>query len=320
MKNKKIKSFFMTLVCTILILSVGYIGIVKSGKMMLRNEEEPQKVTFENTSSNIFYGKIEDDIQLFPWNYYGQNEITTGLEAIGFDPEGMRGLEDTFFSMEALQCDVEKDTIEKAYEKKGSGIIDNLHVSNTEYGLFFFYQDLLAVSGKTYQVKIAFSEYQVWSFSCIEQREEDVRSSERWEAGKKELTKMLDLYQDELSMCFYDIDNYYFEEFYDDMYLEAKNQVNDVFLEEYYAEEMDKMQELLQVSIENDEKVTLDWVEEQQEYDEEYGEYSIGEGEQSYQIIELNNVILLLMEKDFFYRGVYYDPISQEFCGYHVFW
>ncbi|WP_075720857.1 hypothetical protein [Roseburia sp. 499] len=315
MKNKKASSFFVTLLCAILILSVGYIGIVKSGKMLLCNEEKPQKVTFENTSSNIFYGKIEDDIQLFPWNYYGRNEMSNYVENFVDEPENLSGIEEKLYCMEALHCGVDLDTIEMFYEKKGSGIMDNVSISNTEYGPIFFYQDILELRGEQYQVKIAFSEYMLWSFSCMKYHGDGIRNTEAWEEGKEKLRKILDLYQDEINMCVYDMEYYYLDGFYDteetDEIMEMADGDNS-FYEDCYASAFAKMQKVLEVSSSTDEKVSFQWGEKE---NEAYTQ----EEECSYQIIELNDVILLLMQKEYCYGGVYYDPVNQEFCGYNIF-
>ena len=43
----------ITLLCTVLILGIGYTGIVKGGRLLLSNEEAPQKAEFENAVGHV---------------------------------------------------------------------------------------------------------------------------------------------------------------------------------------------------------------------------------------------------------------------------
>ena len=74
----KIKSRALTLLCAGIVLGVGYLVIVESGKKVLEKERILEEAEYESTSSNIFYGKIEEDIELFPWNYYPEDETAAG--------------------------------------------------------------------------------------------------------------------------------------------------------------------------------------------------------------------------------------------------
>ena len=73
----KIKSMALTFLCAAIILGAGYLVIVESGKKVLEKERILEETRYESTSSNIFYGKIEEDIELFPWNYYPDNETVS---------------------------------------------------------------------------------------------------------------------------------------------------------------------------------------------------------------------------------------------------
>lgn len=328
MNRKNVISLGITLLCTVLILGIGYAGIVKGGKLLLSNEEAPKKAEFENTGSNIFYGKIEDDIQLYPWNYYGQNEIDESfLEVVGYSGnENIDCLELSVRLLEAYCCDVDVTTIDTVYERKQSRIIDNIKISETDDGLIFFYQDILDVNGIPYQVKVAFDEWSIRSFSCMEYRESDVRESAEWEEGKRLLSEMMNQYQEMIveQMCFmhmsvylstYEIDHedmlenvyYNFEQYVINM--EKMKGIQEAVLDGTEYNEKTRYEDLY--AVEN----STDTVEEKKQINtQEQG----GITDYSCQIIELNDMILILIQGDYSI-GLFYDPISQKFCGYNYF-
>lgn len=327
MKNKKTGSFLLTFFCAALILGVGYLGIVKGGKIILGTEEKPQKANFEDTGSNVFFGKIEDDIQLFPWNYYGQNEVEN-FEKTDEEAGRLKLLQEKVYSMEAVHCGVERETIDKLYEKKGSTILKNVRVFDTEYGLIFFYQDTLEVQGKQYQVKAAFDEFVILNFTCIETREEGARQTEIWKEGKEKLKEMLDNYSNEIYTVMFNIEEleylssgelnvmleYYMssdklETPYDQKIIDKEKK--SLFVESY-AVQVENLQKMLSNDNMNVEAEDEMWIMGDNSSYDDIGEYS-------YQIIELDDVILLLVQGEYMCQGVYYDPITQKFCGYNLF-
>lgn len=320
MNRKNAASLGITLLCTVLILGIGYTGIVKGGRLLLSNEEAPQKAEFENTGSNIFYGKIEDDIQLYPWNYYGQNELTgTVEEVLGYpEIENIKVLENILRLMEAYSCNVSEERIQEVYEQKGTGIVDSMKISDTGWMNIFFYQDILEINGKRYQVKIACDEWGIQSFSCMEYRENDVRQTAEWEEGKKLLTQMLEKYQYEIAGQLYNMK---------DLYLGAYNieKVAYAFFEQYLLN-MKKLENIMEAVSNGTEYKGEEWNKAMYdngitmaEVGDENGYVVIGEsGNYSCQMIELNDMILLLIQGDYTI-GLFYDPINQKFCGYNYF-
>ena len=313
MKHKRAASLIKTLCCAALILGVGYVGIVEGGKLLLSSEEKPQKAEIENTSSNIFYGKIEDDIQLFPWNYYGQNEIEGTLEYIfSYEGRDLDILERILRRMEGDCCGVEESVIDEVYDRKQTRIMDQVRISDTEYGYFFFYQDILEVEGVSYQVKVAFNEWSIQSFSCMQYRGEDVEKTQEWEAGKEVLTQMLDEYQEQIGGQLYDMQYPYFQVYGDE-------EAGKVYVEAY-IKNMEKVNRMLKAEA-SGEKYTDSGENNMAAIgmkDKEYRVYDSEEIDYSYQIIELNDMILLLIQGEY-NVGLYYDPISQKFCGYNYF-
>lgn len=320
MNRKNAVSLGMTLLCTVLILGIGYAGIVKGGRLLLSNEEAPQKAEFENTGSNIFYGKIEDDIQLYPWNYYGQNELTGTVEEVLGYPENknIKVLEGILRLMEAYSCNVCEERIDEFYEQKGAGIVDSMKISITDWAAFFFYQDILEINGMRYQVKIAWDEWGIRSFSCMEYRESDVRQTAEWEEGKKLLTQMLEKYQYEIAGQLYDMQ---------DLYLGSYNieEVANASFEQYLLN-MEKLKNIMEAVSNGTEYTGEEWENVMYDNEETMAEAAEGKGyvsrgesgNYSCQMIELNDMILLLIQGDYTI-GLFYDPINQEFCGYNYF-
>lgn len=72
---RSVKSILLTLACAVVILGLGYLGIVGQGRRILKSESVPERAMYENAGANIFYGKIEDDIEIFPWNYYPEEPV-----------------------------------------------------------------------------------------------------------------------------------------------------------------------------------------------------------------------------------------------------
>lgn len=309
MNRKDVISFSITMFCAVLILGGGYLGIVKSGRLLLNNEEKPEKAEFENTSSKIFYGKIEDDISLFPWNYYGQNEVAVSMKEFLGTEENTKVLEMVLRRMEAYCCKTEAEIIDEVYTQKQSEIMDNIKVCQAEYGQYFFYQDILNVKEIPYQVKIAFDEWNILSFSCMEYRENNVRETPEWEEGKKVLTEMLDEYKELVGGQIYDMRYPYAD-------TPGINELGYAYIEAY-AMNMNRMHMMLE---KNFEELEYNVESEKAQKEAEKGVLDIYEdaGEYSYQVIELNDRILLLIQGDYT-LGFFYDPVNQVFCGYNYF-
>lgn len=319
MNRKRVEPVFLTLLCTVLILGIGYVGIVKGGRLLLGNEQKPEKTEFEDTGSKVFYGKIEEDIQLFPWNYYGQNEIQGTMESVIGDYQDAEALEEVVQYMEAYCCGVEKEVIEAVYQQKQSSIVNSMKICETESGYFFFYQDILEVEGIQYQVKLALGEQCILSFSCTEYQKEDIRTIQQWEEGEKMLADMLERYQWQIGDRMYNIQYPYGEYLYKNN--GARKEMANVYVNSY-IENMTIVNNMLTgkyEEIEENESVDgaagsviqdADWLEMQK--------IDIAEEGYSYQVIELNDMILLLLQGEY-NMGLFFDPVRQEFCGFNYF-
>ncbi len=301
MKNKNAVSLFITMLCAVMILAVGYMGIVKGGKILLNSREEPEKAEFVNTSSNVFYEKIDEDIQLFPWNYYDKSIPEEN------DPEGYFSdidlWEATFREILSYNCGVLREDINEVYAQKG--IMYRLTVYEADMELIFFYQDTLEVRGKKFQVKLAFNPWNILHFSCIEYREGDVRESPEWEEGKGVLTRMLARYSDIIGEQFINMRELYdevpsikWDRSYAMVYEDNRSTMNSM-LPRTSGEKAEEVEEVESQSS-TEEVVIKKW------------------GNYSYQVIELNDMILLLIQGDITV-GYLYDPIERTFCGYNYF-
>lgn len=331
MTKKGVILFFLTLLCSVLILGVGYVGIVKVGELLLSNEEEPKKAEFESNGSNIFYGQIEDDILLYPWNYYGQNEREMTLDEL--NPEMTETVQQEMEVYVPYCTGKVWDTIHNIYEQNPQRVVENTKICDAEYLYYCFYQDRLEIQGKIYQVKLAFNDIKTYSFSCMEYREEDVRGTKEWEEGKELLTEMLDKYQKEVIDIIYDMQFMYWNaDAYDDIWwqnayaaeyvrrLDILNWMLEATKDEkggtssLEAAVHEKMEETIGVD-ENG----ADLYEEKNKVEGEEDFQAELEGNYTCQVLELNDMIILLIQGDGILAGVFYDPVNQVFCGYNFF-
>lgn len=292
MRKKELGTALGTFVCAGLILGLGYMGIVKSGERLLNNEEKPEKVTFEDNTSHVFYGEMEEDIQLFPWNYYNSGEEMRTENFIA-EEEQKSLMENILQPMAAYNCKVDCEKVREAYLQRGGTIWENMKTCLIDQRFYMFYEDILEIEGRKYQIKAALDEGRLISFNCMEYREEEVQKTEEWKAGKKLLTEMLEKYADYIGGQVYDMNYPYHDEIMGEAYLFA------------YTDNMEKMNGLLQGKYS------------EEIYDVNFAEVK-GRDSYSYQVIELKDRILLLIQGKY-PIGLFYDPMSRSFCGYNYF-
>ncbi len=336
---RSIKSMLLTLICAAVILAIGYLGIVESGKDVLRRESIPEKAEYENVGSNIFYGKIEDDIEIFPWNYYAKNSKGSGtgvpeffgeplfvdaskqsmeIQSEGADKDQVVSATDWYFGqLIAYETHAQIEEVMNWYESSRKHIYYNMVMENTSYGNLYFYQDILKLGGKKYQVRIACGDWSVISFCCAEYNPKNRREQDKWDEGKQELVFALEQYENELAdyVTFMTKVNYMSSpSFYiDDIGNCENNYLNSFRLLDYIMKREGNQSELakemkeLRKIWETDKSAIAE--ENGVDYDPHY----------SYQVVELKDMILLLAQGDVTI-GIYYDPINQRFCGYNYFY
>ena len=205
------------------------------------------------------------------------------------------------------------------FPKKGNHILENLVVKeNTPVGMIFFYQDILQLGGKEYQVRIACSDWNVINFICAEYNTEDKRERKEWKEGKEKVVEVLEQSEDSLSAYFSFMSKlkdmgaptvYIVDGEYTNAYLYGFRWLENI---------MQGREEDDELSLEI-EKWLLEW---ENIYSEETDSNFIGEEKveysvnYSYQVVELKDMILILVQGDAA-MGLYFDPINQKFCGYN---
>ena len=150
-----------------------------------------EETDYESTSSNIFYGKIEEDIEVFPWNYYPGDEAGLGWKTeSGIHPmfqysmlsddddsveEELKSLQSWYLcQMIAYKTNSTPSEVWSIFEKKQHTIMDEIcMVENSPVGALFFYEDMLSIKGKRYQVRVSFTQWNIINFVCMEEREQD---------------------------------------------------------------------------------------------------------------------------------------------------
>ena len=368
----KIKFTMITILCAFIILGAGYFGIKESGSRILESGRTLEESVYENTSSNIFYGKIEEDVELFPWNYYPEEnageieaDIPLFLEEGMFEGEDVSDQEAEynrnryFVQMIAYESNVDEDEVwDSCYAKNAKGIVGSMvMVESPMDGSLYFYQDTLILDGKKYQVRIACSDWNILSFTCVEDGHGKDGNLKSWEEGKERLVEILESSENEMEEYFaymiglqelsLSMDEYY-------MYGGEKAVANMQHLPLYYILYTDDETKYINAQLQSlfwlddmmlqtetkTEEENLETIQLIKAYGKGYGaediadygiydEEAIGETEEdvdyemeenSYQIVELKDMILLLMQGETTTLGIYYDPMNRKFCGYHYFY
>ncbi len=202
----KVKSMLLTLLCMGVVLCVGYLMIMESGRRVLENGIMLEETDYESTSSNIFYGKIEEDIELFPWNYYPGDDAEVGWSSelgthplfqfsiMASDPDIVDVMEEELKSLQswylcrmiAYKADCEAAEVWDIYNRRQHTLMDEIRmVESSPIGYLYFYQDTLNLNGKRYQVRICFTQWNVISFICMEERIGESRESEAAQDASK---------------------------------------------------------------------------------------------------------------------------------------
>lgn len=356
---RNLKSILLTLVCAIVILGAGYLGIVDLGKQILKSESVPERAAYENAGSNIFYAEIQDDIEIFPWNYYPE-ESSVGMEEENVpvflmenpfaeqylpersyavqelvsneqditDQEGewMIGTDSYFSELIAYETGVAEDKVFAWFQEKGRHILQNMVMSdNLSVGALYFYQDILELGRKKYQVRIACSDWNIINFVCVEYDGQDRREQQEWKEGKKKMVEVLEQSEESLSQYFFYMSQlndigapgiFYWNGVYNNAYLQGFYWLDNIMEGKGEDEELSESLNMrTQVWGENaQEKTYEDGV--AADVEDADAEYSVS---YSYQVVELKDMILLLVQGDVA-MGLYYDPVNRKFCGYNFFY
>lgn len=344
---KMMKSMLVTIFCAAAILGIGYIGIVFLGENILENPAGPEPVTITSNISNLFYSQFEDDIQLYPWNYYPE-EVAEESRGIPWFFEGYNPYieNDLFYTMIAVAAQVDACEVSQWYGEQEKTILESMVPGNPnddQYLEVYFYDEVIRLNGKDYQVKIACEDYRITSFSCIQCREEGIKESEEWNTNRELLTErmkdspsvMMELYYvlREIPYSYYGYESWYwYVELYAGYLMDvggylggkaaadggdtAKNSQDSAVSKR--LEEQRIGQEAIEAAMEKEraEKEGSLWNDEGEDISD--GEVTYAEETIPIQVIELQDSILILMESDATV-GLYYDPMEQRIVGFHFF-
>lgn len=336
----RIKSLFLTLLCAGMILGAGYLVIVKSGQKVLERERILEESMYEDTSSNIFYGKIEEDIELFPWSYYPQDNTAENIgdfpkfQAMGieeWDEEveaEVKEAQDWYlYQMIGCQSGMSAEEVWELYHNSQKSIMDSMiRVDNSPFGpvTIYFYQDTMQLGEQQYQIRIACSDWNIISFNCFKYRDGQERDREAWAEGKEKLVGILEkseeqfaeyykymlLLRDQDLMVTYDdgISTYLQSLYWLEAIMDGKEYGSD-----YISDDIrNMMEDWMPVSSEKGNVNMSDGGSETETVMDAKSSYS-------YQIVDLKDMILLLMQGEET-LGIFYDPMEQRFCGYNFFY
>ncbi len=330
---KMFKSMLITAVCALDILLAGYLGIIYFGEKILVSSPEPEPVRITSNISNLFYSQLEDDIQLYPWNYYveGQQPDSGYMEKYVLEYE-LYIDSDVFYTLISMAADVEYEIVRQWYEQQKKTIFESMVQGQRDGEALelYFYNEVLQLDGNDYNVRIAWRNFEILSFSCIQCREEDIRETQDWSEKKEVLMENLEdcagliadlpLYQaeqygiwDESSGAHtytqrpesygvwgegMDGNIYWYVDMYS-LYLEEL---------EYYLSGKLRVQKL------DEENNGINLWKEESEGDVYYDQ----EETPTIQVIEQKDSILLVVESDVM-MGIYYDVVDQQVVGFHFF-
>lgn len=215
MKNRTSKiSMVITLLSAVLIITIGYKALAFAGDFILKNDTEISYLPTDNITTYVFYSQSEDEINLYPWNYYHdaisfQNYMEDDLHTLeSFDIWSLyNSLIFYFYRM------VPDETASYLY-KEDIKLYDRIDFFNIEKDLFvkivnnepiFYYSKDMKIYDKTYNLRFAFSQSYLLSFE-IKLVSNTVLSSEQMDSSKQFLTDYINSTENNsIAMIYYDI-------------------------------------------------------------------------------------------------------------------
>lgn len=311
-----------TLACALVILALGYAGIALGSEALLKTSQEPEKVTMPGDISNLFYSRIEDDVQLYPWNYFTEG-TATGNESRASDV--LAGTEEAMFTLIAVAADVEVWEVIQWFQNQNANILDRMETRyvDTASEEFFFFDDVIRLNGREYHVKFCANSNGLHSFSCIRPKEENIRDSVQWSGNKAQLSELmknndvlLEALWSSVNEMWHNRNGTWGWELYTDMYLcmdecfwGLQEGVSISVDEVYYEQSSVKDKE-----IGNAGGIT-DMIRAAESEAKEKN-YIVVEFDP--QMVELEDCILLMSGR-YQEQAVYYDVIEQKVVGFHFF-
>lgn len=330
---KTLKPILITLLCGAAILLAGYTGIIFGGEWVLTNPTEPELVTMRGNASSLFYSRLEDDIQLYPWNYYPQNADEKTLSEQELDMEEGFFLAynpyletDLFYVLISIAADVTYEEVDRWYEEQQKTIVGSMVKGETDERQLplYFYEDILTLRGTDYEVRISCEQVRITSFSCIPCRDVGIKETEEWKENQEQLTERLEKHSEEaLQVYFAMYDLYYTVDIAEDWgdYLAIYVEYVRKFGEQLLQAEQEKARQIKEEDSGSKEtEVKVSEAANREIYDSlgivDIIGNDVDDVLNSMQVIELQDSILLVLESDLTV-GLYYDVLRQRIVGFH---
>ena len=174
MKNRTSKlSLIITLLSTILIITIGYKALAFAGDFFLRNDTEISYLATDNLTTYVFYSQSEDELNLYPWNYYYDAvsfQTYTGKDipaSYFFDTWDLyNSLTYYFYRMipEETATLLYKEDIPLYERMDYSDLANDLFVKTVNNEPVFYYSKDLNLPDQTYNLRFTFSYSGLLSF------------------------------------------------------------------------------------------------------------------------------------------------------------
>ncbi len=286
MKNRTSKiSLLITLLSTILIITIGYKALAFAGDFFLKNDAEISYLTTDNLTTYVFYSQSEDELNLFPWNYY--YDVVTFHSYIGKDVPASYFIDtwDLYHSLTYYFYRMVPEETALLLYKEDISLYERMDFSALENDLFvkivnnepvFFYSKNLNLPDRTYSLRFTFSQSGLLSFE-IKSVSGTLPSDEQMSKAKEFLTDYINSDENNSITTIYS-DIFSQKGIYDSYSLNNNNYNKDLF-------------------------------------DLEVNKYETITQNSSYQLIENDNEFLIvLLENN---AVIHYDPVTSMITGFN---
>lgn len=330
---KKIKNFLYlisTLIMACLIISIGYRSLNIAGNYFIVSENDITTLSTGNDNSYAFYSQADSDITLFPWNYYEESRPLSDvyLNADVYDESDS----DVYDILDSI---IEKDYLyeniryyfyktissqSKEYINSiGSSlselikfdyIADYITVMSTSMNDYFFYKNNVTVDYITYELSFSFDlSGNFLSFQCRQIEPSLLSDSpEMMEYGTKYLSNFITQNeQSDLGTLLTDIE--YHANILENytLHLSGDNYI--------YLEEKNDKTSTQSIYIESDMLRENEYYDKIYSYDYSYFDFSQFVNNSSYQIVETNNELLLILIDNNIV--LHFEPSTRRFNGFN---
>lgn len=282
----------ITLLSTILIITIGYKALAFAGEFFLRNDTEIRYLATDNLTTYVFYSQSEDELKLYPWNYYYdtvsfQDYIGKDIPASYFIDtwELYNSITYYFYRM------IPEKTASLLYEED-IALYDRINFSDLAKDLFvkivnnesvFYYSKDLNLPDRTYNLRFTFSQSGLLSFE-IKPLSDTLLTEEQMDRSKQFLTEYINSDESNSIAIIYS-DIFTQRGLYDSYSL-----INSAYSKDKYDSESNEKENI----IDENESITKN---------------------SSYQLIENDNeFLIILLENN---SVIHYDPVTSMITGFN---